>query len=141
MNKLPPHMTTGTFGELLVQLRLLQYEVQAAPPVKDTGNDLIAVKGFVFKAIQVKTTKQDGSFKLGRLKKRCYHLAALVALHMNGPDEVNLDETRIVLVPREELVPCDKTEQRTACTIDSLGRWQLNAELVDYLFSPPPQAS
>lgn len=78
MNPLSAHLTTGTFGELLVQLRLLQYGVQAAPPLKDSGNDLIAVKGAVFKAIQVKTTAKN-RFRLNDMPKY-YHLAALVAL-------------------------------------------------------------
>jgi len=53
MNSLSDTFLKGTFGELFVQLRLLQYEIQAAQPLKDTGNDLIAIKGEVFKAIQV----------------------------------------------------------------------------------------
>jgi len=40
-------------------LRLFQHGVQAAPPLKDSGNDLIAVRERVFRAIQVKTTTQD----------------------------------------------------------------------------------
>ena len=48
-------MAKGTIGELLVQTRLLQYGVQAAPPLKDSGNDLIALKGDAIKTIQVKT--------------------------------------------------------------------------------------
>ena len=59
MNELDSNTNTGTFGELLVQLRLFQHGVQAAPPLKDSGNDLIAVKERVFRAIQVKTTNQD----------------------------------------------------------------------------------
>lgn len=55
-NPIPPELTTGTLSELLVQLRLLQYGVQAAPPLKDSGNDLIAVSGFEMRCIQVKTT-------------------------------------------------------------------------------------
>jgi hypothetical protein len=42
MNQVPKLTLTGTFCELLVQIRLLQYGVQAAPPIKDSGNDLIA---------------------------------------------------------------------------------------------------
>lgn len=80
MNELGNTTTVGTFGELLVQLRLLQYGVQAAPPLKDSGNDLIGVKGSVFRAIQVKTRTQD-RFDLGDLPDRAYHLLALVALH------------------------------------------------------------
>jgi hypothetical protein len=54
----PLYATThqGTIGELFVQLRLLEHDVQAAPPVKDSGNDLIAIKGQAFRAIQVRST-------------------------------------------------------------------------------------
>ena len=40
MNRLHPNLHTGTLGELLVQLRLLQYDVQAVATHKDTGNAL-----------------------------------------------------------------------------------------------------
>ena len=45
MNPLRKSLQTGTVGELLVQLRLLQFHVQAAQPLKDTGNDLITSDG------------------------------------------------------------------------------------------------
>ncbi len=45
MNKITDNLKLGTFGELLVQLRLLEFDVQAAPPLKDSGNDLIAIRG------------------------------------------------------------------------------------------------
>jgi len=51
-----PELRVGTIGELLVQLRLLQFHVQAAAPLKDSGNDLIAVRATRFHTIQVKTT-------------------------------------------------------------------------------------
>lgn len=54
-NPLHKNAHKGTLGELLVQLRLLEYGVQAAPPIKDTGDDLIAIKGETVKFIQVKT--------------------------------------------------------------------------------------
>ncbi len=41
MNPISEEIKIGTIGEILVQLRLLQYEVQAAPALKDSGNDLI----------------------------------------------------------------------------------------------------
>lgn len=56
MNPLYATTKKGTIGELFVQLRLLEHDVQAAPPVKDSGNDLIAIRGNIFKAIQVRTT-------------------------------------------------------------------------------------
>jgi len=67
----------GLIGELLVQLNLLQYGIQAAPPLIDTGNDLIAIHNNVIKAIQVKTTK----IKRFPIKpKRMYHILAVVVL-------------------------------------------------------------
>lgn len=54
-NPLPKTTHIGTLGELLVQLRLLEFGVQAAPPIRDSGNDLIAIKGRVVKFIQVKS--------------------------------------------------------------------------------------
>lgn len=57
-NTLPKNLSIGTIGELLVQLRLLEFGVQAAPPIKDSGNDLIAIKGEVVKFIQIKTSKK-----------------------------------------------------------------------------------
>jgi hypothetical protein len=56
MNPLYATTQQGTIGELIVQLRLLEYDIQAAPPIKDSGNDLIAIRGKVFRAIQVRST-------------------------------------------------------------------------------------
>ena len=56
MNRVTDKILTGTIGELLVQVRLLQYGVQASPPIKDSGNDLIAVNGDAFRAVAVRTT-------------------------------------------------------------------------------------
>ena len=43
MNPLTQMIARGTFGEGFVQLKLLQFDVQSAPPIKDSGNDLIAM--------------------------------------------------------------------------------------------------
>jgi len=68
--------------ELLVQLRLLEYGVQAAPPLKDSGNDLIAIKGREFRAIQVKATRDAKGFDFNgkELAERLYDILALVQL-------------------------------------------------------------
>ncbi len=87
MNPLSEHLHTGTVGELLIQLRLLQYHVQAAPPLKDTGNDLIAIRGSVFKAIQVKTT--TGEQVRFEAPDRLFHLLGPVRLEGEG-DELHL---------------------------------------------------
>lgn len=58
-NPLTNSVTTGTIGELLVQLKLLEFGIQASFPLKDSGNDLIGIKGRAIKLIQIKTTKSD----------------------------------------------------------------------------------
>lgn len=99
MNALNQRLITGTTGELLVQLRLFQYGVQAAAPLKDSGNDLIAVRGNTFRAVQVKTTgNEDGTWTYP--EERLYHVLALVRL--KGHDnQLNLDECEIYLIDRE----------------------------------------
>jgi hypothetical protein len=74
-NPLPTNMSTATLGELLVQLRLLEYGIQAAPPIKDSGNDLIAIRGEVVKFIQVKTSCEIAQ---PRDLPDVYHLVVLV---------------------------------------------------------------
>lgn len=55
-NPLAENTITGTVGELLAQLRLLEYGIQTAPLIKDSGNDLIAIRGRVVKFVQVKSS-------------------------------------------------------------------------------------
>ena len=100
MNPISPEVLTGTIGELLVQIRLLQYGVQAAPPVKDSGNDLIAVRGNVFKALQVKTTT-TGIFAPPRSNAN-YHILAVVMLNGEG-NQVQLDQSEVFLIPKEKV--------------------------------------
>lgn len=96
-NPISNQIKTGTIGELLVQLRLLQFEVQAAPPIKDSGNDLIAIRGEAFRGIQVKTTTK-GQFQLQKLPEH-YHILALVDLR-GEDDQLYLDSSEIYLLPR-----------------------------------------
>ena len=97
-NILPPLMLIGTLGELLVQTRLLQFEVQAAPPIKDSGNDLVAFKGTTVKTIQVKTATQRIS--ADRRFPDHFDILALVVLERDA-EALHLDRSRIYLVPRE----------------------------------------
>lgn len=60
MNQVTDKILTGTLGELLVQIRLLQCGVQAAPSIKDSGNDLIAVNGKEFRAVSVPDEENPG---------------------------------------------------------------------------------
>lgn len=98
-NPISNRVKTGTVGELLVQLRLLQYDVQAAPPLKDSGNDLIALRGIVARTIQVKTTTGDvPTWPQNRL----YHLLAVVRLE-GVENELLLDKSMIFLIPKNKL--------------------------------------
>lgn len=54
-NPLSETVRIGTVGELLSQVRLLELGVQAAPPIKDSGNDLVAILGRQVRFVQIKT--------------------------------------------------------------------------------------
>jgi hypothetical protein len=127
MNPLEPRLITGTIGELLVQLRLFQYGIQAAPPLKDSGNDLIAVRGSTFKAIQVKTTGiEKAIWQIPR--DRQYHVLSLVRLHGEN-NELYLDETEIYLLSRE-LIESGEFD------LNNLGDHRICQEVVDRFFPP-----
>jgi hypothetical protein len=101
-NPINPMMKTGTLGELLVQIRLLEHDVQAAPPLKDTGNDLIALKGSVCRAIQVKTkTTGDDPFDAVDGLDRNFDILALVNLRGEG-EEIHLDRCEVYFVWRTD---------------------------------------
>ena len=124
-NPISQNLVTGTVGELLVQLRLLQYGVQAAPPLKDSGNDLIALKGYVVRTIQVKTSANRFP-KIQNLPER-YHLLALVKL--TGHDEtLLLDNSQIYLVPKVDVPTLSRTD-------DGLAPYLLTSQHVESLFS------
>jgi Holliday junction resolvase len=123
MNPISEEIKIGTIGEILVQLRLLQYNVQSAPALKDSGNDLIAVKGDVFKAIQVKTTTKE-KFNLPNLHK--YHILALVKL-VGENDSIYLDKSRIFLLQESEA-------EKTSYKINELSGKVLSKERVVELF-------
>jgi hypothetical protein len=126
MNQVTERVATGTLGELLVQIRLLQYGVQAAPPIKDSGNDLIAVNGKEFRAVSVRTTT-NGTYNkpaAGRL----YHVLAVVNL-IGDDREVQLDDTQVFLIAQPEVANAS-----TAC--NKLGAFRLSRRLVEHLFGP-----
>ena len=126
MNPLPPKLITGTAGELLVQLRLFQFDVQAAPPLKDSGNDLIAVRGSEFRAVQVKTTgNDDGTWPKDNLDRR-FHILALVRLR-GQPEGYDLDRCDVYLYRKDE---CQNTGW------PDLEGHRISRALVDNLFAP-----
>src|SRR5437016_5741751 len=96
MNPLPLRIDNGTVGELYAQLLLLLHGVQAAPPLKDTGNDLIACKGDVILALQIKTRKRHSFSKFGLPRK--YHGVIFVVLN-----RLRLEQSLVYLMTRREL--------------------------------------
>lgn len=92
-NPISMNVETGTIGELLVQLRLLEYGVQAAPPVKDSGNDLIALKGRIVKLVQIKTSLH-GIPPASNLPL-IWDIVFLVDLKRNSTGKFLLDESKI----------------------------------------------
>ena len=132
MNPLPDNLAKGTLGEIFVQLKLLQYGVQAAPPLKDSGNDLIAIKEDVFKAIQVKTTvKQEFRFDTNDLPTR-YHLLALVRL-VGEDNEVDWTNSKIYLLPKDKVTKGYYTE-------GELRNYCLSSDYLNEIFSKTQEA-
>ena len=126
MNSITDQLKRGTYGELLVQLRMLEYDVQAAPPLKDSGNDLIAIRGPVFAAIQVKTAATP-RFDLRGLVDRDFHIAALVFLVSSADGRsVKLDESPIFLLTKSEV----KSSYRVA----ELECYKMSQHRVDDIF-------
>lgn len=99
-NPISDKIQTGTIGELLVQLRLLQYGIQAQPPLKDSGNDLIGVKGRTVKFIQVKTTKKD-RFPDYPNQNSIYDLLFIVRLKGHD-DQILLDQSEIYILTKDQ---------------------------------------
>lgn len=126
MNPISSKMLTGSVGELLVQIRLLQHGVQAAPPVEDSGNDLIAVNGDHFRAVSVRTTT-SGTYNKPQAA-RTYHVLAVVHLLGEG-ESLHLDQTLIYLVPRERV-----HEASSRCA--HLDQYLLTRDHVERLFGP-----
>lgn len=125
MNPISKQLKIGTIGELLVQIRLLQYDVQAAPALKDSGNDLIGIRRGQFRAIQVKTTRGD-RFRVGGVA-RDFHIVACV--HLVGENErVDLNESKVCLLGRREL------RGRSTVSLVSAQRHEISRAVVDRLF-------
>ena len=124
-NQISETVKVGTIGELLVQLRLLQYDVQAAPPIKDSGNDLIALKGKVCKLLQIKTTTRE-RFVIPD-EKIIYDILAVVHLEGKGTT-IFLDMSSVFLLPKE------KVSGITPRNIDKLHDFKLDEKIIRKLF-------
>lgn len=128
MNTVSSKVSAGTLGELLVQLRLLQYGIQAAPPIKDSGNDLIAVNGEEFRAVSVRTTT-TGLYTRPP-DTRAYHVLAVVMLCGDGR-ELHLDGSPIFLIPKPEVASAPRR-------VASLDSYLWSKERVAALFGELP---
>jgi hypothetical protein len=128
-NPLTEKLVTGTVGELIVQLRLLQFDVQASPPLKDTGNDLIAIRRNSFRTIQIKTSA-GRKYSVAGLPK---YYSILAAVQLHGYDNIlNLEATKIYLIHRDEI----KTAPRQ---FKNLGRqYELSEKRINELFGVVP---
>ena len=132
MNPITNKIKIGTVGELLVQLRLLEFDIQAAPPLGDSGNDLIAIRGEAIRAVQIKTTaRNDGfPFRLDDLPKM-YHSLAIVQL-TGDENTLHLDECRIFLLSKDDV-------RNGYRSFDDLRDYLLCADVVNVLFPKPPE--
>lgn len=125
MNPQSESEVVGTVGELLVQLHLQAHRIQAFGPHKDTGNDLIALRGRTVRAFQVKTTR-TGEYK--RPAPRIdYDVLAVVHLAGDLP-EFALAESGIYLLQRAEVANAPRC---IASLPDSV---RLSAERLDRIF-------
>lgn len=124
MNPITEKVRIGTVGELLVQLRLLEHGVQAAPPIKDSGNDLIAIRGSIFRAVQVKTTV--GQIYNNNLPE-FFHILAVVQLEVDK-NMILLDQSRIFLIPQARINDAGRR-------IDGLSEYIMTKSLVDQIFT------
>jgi len=124
MNNITDNIKIGTVGEILVQLRLLEHNVQSAPPIKDSGNDLIAIRGATFRAIQVKTRTGDRYAKNDL--PDLYHILAVVRL-VGNKDTLLLDASQVFLIPHDRV-------EDASTSFEELGEFALSADHIDSLF-------
>ena len=123
-NPISPELIKGTYGELLVQILLLQFKVQAAPPLKDSGNDLIAVRDRVFRSIQVKTTAGD-DYDVPE-ERKVYDI--LAAVHLIGEESnVSLDASDVYLIKKEDV-------RNSSRRFSDISRFKLSAKRINDLF-------
>lgn len=98
----------------------------------DTGNDLLAVRGQAFRAIQVKTTLGRGApreliaFKYRPTISRAFHILALVFM-VKHESTALLDQCSIYLLPKEEAT-------KGRYSKNELQRYLLAQEHVDKFF-------
>ena len=120
MNPLFDSTLEGTLGELIAQAALLAHGVQAAPPVKDSGNDLIGIRGRIFRAIQVKTSK-TGRIKKPKLLVK-YHILVIVHLPFEDIHHPLVQNAKVYLFKAEDVASLkhNVTKYPAALLSDSL---------------------
>lgn len=100
MNDSYPDQIRGKIGELLLQIRLFENQIESSIPVLDSGNDIIALKGKVVKSIQVKTKrKHTRNWDLRNLPPK-YDFVALIEF---ASDEFMLDAARIFILSKTQV--------------------------------------
>lgn len=116
----------GTIGELLTQIRLLEYQIEPSIPLIDSGNDIIAIKEDIVKYIQVKTRSYDKQkWRFRNLRK--YDILVLIKLHEN-PEE--LDKAKIYFLSKNEVAG------RGSIRFDRIeDRYLLSQDRINQLFS------
>ena len=102
MNPLTEILTKGTFGELLVQLRLLQFGVQAVPLINNNGIDLIAIWENEIRAIRVITITEFPE-NVSKLPDPYRILAVVLLDPMKSGTELSLDRCKVFLFSRSEV--------------------------------------
>ena len=123
-NPSPSKKIQGTIGELLTQIRFLQYGVELSIPVIDSGNDIVALKGGKVKLIQVKTKKHNGK-RRNFPNLREYNILVLINF---GEDENKLDEAKIYLLSKEEV------SNKKSIGLTGVEKYKLSNMLIDTLF-------
>jgi len=124
MNPLYATTKQGTIGELIVQLRLLEYDVQAAAPIKDSGNDLIAIRCDVFRAIQVRSSTRG---RIVKPKKRVsYDILAVVKL-LKKDGRFIIKEAEIFFFSKDDV-------EKISGNVSKYPKNLLNQEVIEQFF-------
>ncbi len=100
-NPVSSQMKVGLIGELLVELRLLQYGIQSSKPRLDSGNDLVASSRKKFYALQIKsTTGKRFSYPNDRT---VFDILIFVKLNAWSGEEIELDKSELYLIRKEKI--------------------------------------
>lgn len=99
-NPITTNIKIGTIGELFVQLKLLELDIQASPPLKDSGNDLIAIKNRTVRFIQIKSTTK-ALHRKQNLQNRIFDLLAIVHLKTSEAG-INYNDSEVYLIPKND---------------------------------------